>query len=48
MFKIAKKLLIANEEYIQKLKLNSYVLDVNTVSLDINRSKRKAVNGSKE
>lgn len=48
MFKIAKKLLVSQEEYIQKLKLNPYVLDANTISLDISRSKEKAVRENKQ
>lgn len=48
MLKFSKKLLTANEEYIQNLKLNPYVLDANTISLDISRSKRKAVKKSKQ
>ena len=48
MFKFSKKLLTASEEYIQNLKLNPYVLDANTISLDISRSKRKAVKKSKQ
>ena len=48
MLKFSKKLLTASEEYIQNLKLNPYVLDANTISLDISRSKRKAVKKSKQ
>ena len=48
MFKFSKKLLTASEEYIQNLKINPYVLDANTISLDISRSKRKSVKKSKQ
>ena len=48
MFNFTKKLLEAKEEYIQSLKLNPYVLDPNTIALDINRSKKKEVKRNKQ
>lgn len=48
MFKFSKKLLTSSEEYIQSLKLNPYVLDPNTIALDINRNKKKEVKRNKQ
>lgn len=48
MFNFTKKLLEARDEYILNLKLNPYVLDPNTISLDINRSKNKTSKRNKQ
>ena len=48
MFNFTEKLLEARDEYIQSLKLNPYVLDPNTIALDINRSKKKEVKRNKQ
>jgi len=48
LFNFTKKLLKEREEYIQNLKLNPYVLDPNTIVLDINRSKKKEVKTNKQ
>ena len=45
---LQKKLLEARDEYILNLKLNPYVLDPNTISLDINRSKNKTSKRNKQ